>query len=85
MRPFSYSCGRNFGTISGTPSLDLENSNEGYFRVQHPKVDLETRFEGNLDPSLNPSLLHGRCHERLFWYCGGGAVLPSILVGLCSV
>ena len=69
---------------------DIENSNEGHFRVQRPKADLGTKFEGNLNPSLNPSLnasvLHGRCHERLFCrYCRGGAVLPSILVGICSV
>ena len=70
LKPFWYSCKRNFGTISGTPSFDLEddleNSNECHFRVQRPKVDLGTKFEENLNPSLNPSLLHRRCHKRLF-------------------
>ena len=63
----------HFGTISGTPSFDLEfdleddlEKSNGHFRVQRPKVDLGTRFEGNLNPSLNTSLLHGRSHDRLF-------------------
>ena len=76
MRPFWYIYGCNFGTISGAPSFDpevdiendLESSNECHFCVQRPKVDLGTKFEGNLNPSLNLSLTSRTLPRTTIWY-----------------
>ena len=39
---------------------ELENYYEGHFRVKHPKVDPEMRFEGNLNSSLTSG---SRCRK----------------------
>ena len=61
LRPFWYSCGRDFGTICNTPSFDLE-------------LDLDVDLEGQMSGQrswLHELLREATCRLRPFWYsCG---------------